>query len=183
MTILWIILIIVVAIIIYFFFEYNTLIRSRNKVEEAFSTMDVYLKRRWDMIPNLVEIVKGYATHESQTLEEIAKLRTGSYNDFNDSQKVDVNQKLSEGITKLLAIVERYPDLKANDNFKQLSSELSIVEADITNARKYYNATVRELNNEIEMFPSNLVANMFHFEKAKMFEIASEERNNVNIKF
>ena len=117
MNILWIILIIVVVIIFFFFFEYNALIKSRNRVEEAFYTMDVYLKRRWDMIPNLVEIVKGYATHESQTLEEITKLRTGSYSDFNNSQKVDVNQKLSANINKLLAVAEQYPELKASDNF------------------------------------------------------------------
>ncbi len=180
---LYIIIGIIVLIALYVFSTYNGLIKTRNLVEEAFSTMDVYLKKRWDLIPNLVEVVKGYAAHEKETLEQVTSLRTNSYDDMSMEQKISVNEQVSQGISKLLAVAENYPDLKASQNFSDLSKELSNVENDIANSRKYYNGTVRNLNNKVQMFPSNIIANIFNFKAAKMFEIVAEERNNVKVDF
>lgn len=181
-------LIIIIVIIIILFaiiwVNYNSLVDLKNKVEESFSTMDVYLKKRWDLIPNLVETVKGYCKQEQNTLTEVTKLRSKSYGNLSDDEKVDVNAKLTEGIQKLLAVAENYPELKSNENFINLSQNLNKVEDDIANARKYYNGTVRNYNNKVEMFPSNIIASMFHFEKRKMYEITDEkERENVKVQF
>ena len=183
MTWLWIVLGIVVLLLIYVFATYNSLVGLRNRVEEAFSTMDVYLKKRWDLIPNIVETVKGYAKHEKDTLEEVVSLRNGAYDKMSTDDKVEVNNKLSQGITKLMAIAEAYPDLKANENFKDLSSQLAKVEEDIANARKYYNGAARIMNDKVAMFPSNIIANMFGFKKQKMFEANENERENVKVEF
>ena len=182
MSWLYIVLGIVVLILIYVFVTYNSLIKLRNRVEEAFSTMDVYLKKRWDLIPNIVETVKGYAKHEKDTLNEIVELRNGAYEKMNTSDKVEVNNKLSQSITKLMALAEAYPDLKANENFKDLSNQLSKVEEDIANARKYYNGSVRLYNNKVEMFPSNVIAKLFGYKPKEMFEATKEERENVKVK-
>lgn len=180
----WIIVaVIIVLLVIYLISTYNALVRLRNSVREAFSTMDVYLKKRWDLIPNLVETVKGYAKHEKQTLEGVIKLRNGAYDSMTPEEKISANQELSRGITKIMALAENYPDLKANDNFKDLSNQLTKVEEDIANSRKYYNAVVRNYNDKIEMFPSNLVAKIFGFKLEKMFEIIEEERENVKVQF
>ncbi len=183
MSWLYIVLGIVVLILIYVFVTYNSLIKLRNRVEEAFSTMDVYLKKRWDLIPNIVETVKGYAKHEKDTLNEIVELRNGAYEKMNTSDKVEVNNKLSQSITKLMALAEAYPDLKANENFKDLSNQLSRVEEDIANARKYYNGAVRIMNDKVQMFPSNLIASMLGFKKQPMFEANEVERENVKVEF
>ena len=183
MTWLWIVLGIVVLLLIYVFATYNSLVGLRNRVEEAFSTMDVYLKKRWDLIPNIVETVKGYAKHEKDTLEEVVSLRNGAYDKMSTDDKVEVNNKLSQGITKLMAIAEAYPDLKANENFKDLSGQLAKVEEDIANARKYYNGAARIMNDKVAMFPSNIIANMFGFKKQKMFEANENERENVKVEF
>ena len=168
----WIIVaVVLVLLIIYIISTYNTLVRLRNSVRESFSTMDVYLKKRWDLIPNLVETVKGYAKHEKETLEGVIKLRNGAYDSMSHEEKINANQELSRGITKIMALAENYPELKANTNFTDLSNQLSKVEEDIANARKYYNAVVRRFNDKVEMFPSNLVAKMFVFKLEKMFEI------------
>ena len=137
-------------------------------MNEAFSTMDVYIKKRWDLIPNLVEIVKGYATHEKETLQKIVELRNTSYNQMSTSEKVDVNNQLSSGISKLMAFAENYPDLKANENFKELSEQLEKVEEDIANSRKYYNGSVKAFNNLVQMFPSNIIASMFGYTEQKI---------------
>lgn len=179
-----IVIIVIIAIILcWMFLTYNSLVQKRNKVEESFSTMDVYLKKRYDLIPNLVATVKGYAKHESETLEKICELRGKSYSDLSQNEKVDLNNKITNEIPKVLAVAEQYPDLKANANFLDLSSQLKTAEEDIANARKYYNATVRELNNEVQMFPSNIVASIFGFKTAKMFEAAAAERENVKVEF
>ena len=180
---LWIVVGIIVLLLIYVFATYNSLVKLRNRVEEAFSTMDVYLKKRWDLIPNIVETVKGYAKHEKDTLNEIVSLRNGAYDKMSTDDKVEVNNKLSEGITKLMAIAEAYPDLKANENFKDLSGQLAKVEEDIANARKYYNGAARIMNDKVAMFPSNIIANMFGFKKQKMFEANENERENVKVEF
>ena len=178
-----IIVAIVLVILFYVLTTYNGLVGSKNIVDEAFSTMDVYLKKRWDLIPNLVETVKGYAKHESETLEKVIALRNGAYNNMSVDEKMEVNKQLSRGISKLIAVAESYPDLKANQNFTDLSKELSKIEEDIANSRKYYNGTVRNFNNKVMMFPGNIVANLFGFKKANMFEAAEEEKKNVKVEF
>ena len=177
----YIIIGIVVVLLLLVLITYNSLVKLNNKVVEAFSTMDVYLKKRWDLIPNIVEAVKGYAKHEESTLEEVINLRNNSYDKMNTNDKVDVNNKLSLGINKLMAVAEGYPDLKASDNFRDLSSQLTKVEDDIANARKYYNGTVRIFNNKVQMFPSNMVAFMFGYKAKKMFEANESERENVKV--
>ena len=177
------ILIIIVLILLYAFSLYNSLVKLNNKVKEAFATMDVYLKKRWDLIPNIVETVKGYAKHEKETLEEIVNLRSKAYDSMPEDEKIKANQELSNGISKLLAVVENYPDLKASDNFKDLSTQLSNVEEEIANARKNYNGVVKDFNNKVEVFPNNIISNIFGFKPKTMFEISSNERENVKVEF
>ena len=175
--------VVVAIILIYIFVTYNSLIGLRNSVEEAFSTMDVYLKKRWDLIPNLVETVKGYASHEKETLEEVIRLRNSAYSNMSDDEKIKTNEQLSNGINKIMMLAENYPDLKANQNFMDLSNELTKVEEDIANSRKYYNAVVKNYNNKVQMLPSNIVASLFRFKTKKMFEAAASERENVKVSF
>ena len=181
--VIYIIIGIIVLIALYVLTTYNSLVKIKNRVSEAFSTMDVYLKKRWDLIPNLVETVKGYAKHEESVLEEVTKLRTASYDSMSDKEKVEVNQKLSQNISKLIAIGEAYPELKANENFNNLSNQLSKIEEDIANSRKYYNANVRTMNDKVQMFPSNIVANILGFKTQEMFEIDETQRENVKVQF
>ena len=180
---LYIIIAIVVLLVIYVLSQYNSFVKLKNAVKEAFSTMDVYLKKRWDLIPNLVETVKGYAKHEKETFEKIVQARNLSYDKMSETEKIEANQTITSGLSKLIAIAENYPELKANDNFTQLMAELSKIEEDIANSRKYYNGVVKEMNTKIEMFPSNIVAGIFGFKQSKMFETSEEERNNVKVSF
>ncbi len=180
---LYIIIAIIVIILIALLVTYNSFIKLNNKVKEAFSTMDVYLKKRWDLIPNIVETVKGYAKHEQDTLKEIVELRNSSYDKMSDHEKIKTNEQISSDISKIMAIAEAYPDLKASENFKDLSKQLAKVEEDIANARKYYNGTVRIYNNKIEMFPSNIIAKIFGYKSKNMFETSKAERENVKIEF
>lgn len=174
---------IVVLLALFVLTIYNKIVRQNNMVKEAFSTMDVYLKKRWDLIPNLVETVKGYTKHESESLEKIVKLRSASYDSLSSEDKIKTNKELSNAITKVLAVAENYPDLKANTNFINLSNELSHVEEDIANSRKYYNAVVRSFNNLVEVFPNNIVAGIFSFKAKSMFEIDASNRENVKVEF
>ena len=178
---LYIIVGVIVLLFIYVLITYNEFVKKNNIVKEAFSTMDVYLKKRWDLIPNLVEVVKGYAKHEKETFNEITTLRTNSYDEMSMSKKIDVNEQLTQGISKIMAILENYPELKASENFLQLSKDLTQIEDEIANSRKYYNGSVRILNTKIQMFPSNIVAGMFGFKQANMFEANAEEKNNVKV--
>ena len=180
---LFIVIAIVVVLLLLVLSTYNSLVRLNNRVEEAFSTMDVYLKKRWDLIPNIVETVKGYAKHEKETLEGVINLRNGAYDKMSDDEKVEANNELSRGITKIMALAESYPDLKANENFKDLSKELSKIEEDIANSRKYYNGSVRDFNNKVQVFPNNIFASMFGFTKKKMYEAQEAERENVKVQF
>lgn len=180
---LWILIAVIVVIVLWIVSTYNSLVGLRNTCKEAFSTMDVYLKKRWDLIPNLVETVKGYAKHEKDTLQEVISLRNTPYESMSDDEKVKTNQKLSQSVTKIMALAESYPELKANENFKELSKDLSKIEEDIANSRKYYNGTVRTYNDKIEMVPSNIVAGIFGFKTRTMFEVDAAERENVKIKF
>lgn len=178
---IYIIIAIIVLIVIYALALYNSFVKLNNKVKEAFSTMDVYLKKRWDLIPNIVEIVKGYAKHEKDTLKEVVELRNSTYDKMSDEEKIKTNEQLSSGINKIMALAEAYPDLKANENFKDLSKQLTKVEDDITNSRKYYNGVVRIYNNKVEMFPSNIFAELFGYKSKAMFEASANERENVKV--
>lgn len=163
---------------------YNRLVGLRNQVEEAFSTMDVYLKKRHDLIPNLVETVKGYAKHEKETLENVIKARNQAVNATTLDDKVAAENAVSGMIGRLFALAEAYPDLKANTNFQELMGQLKSVEEDIANSRKYFNGTTRQFNTSIEVFPANLIAGMFNFTKKPLFEVEDEtERQNVKVSF
>lgn len=164
---------------------YNGLIRLRNEVKNAWSQIDVQLKRRYDLIPNLVETVKGYMTHERETLEAVVKARqqainvTGSIED-----RAKVENALSQTLRQLFAVAEAYPDLKANQNFLALQEELTSTENKIGFARQYFNDAVLRLNNKIEMFPSNIIAGMFNFAREQFFQVeAPEERQAVKVSF
>lgn len=175
-------LIVIAILVVLVAGAYNGLVSSRNKVKDQWSQIDVQLKKRADLIPNIVETVKGYAKHEKSTLKEIIELRNSTYDNMSANEKVDVNNKLSQGINKLMAIAEAYPDLKANENFKDLSQQLTKVEDDIANSRKYYNGAVRIFNDKVQMFPSNIVAGILGFKEQKMFEASENERENVQVK-
>ena len=172
---------IALILLIYIITTYNKLIKLRHIVEEAFSTMDVYLKKRWDLVPNLVEIVKGYAKHEKDIFEKISELRANTYQNMSMNNKVNINNQIEDGIFKILLISEQYPELKANQNFLDLSKELTQIEDDIANSRKYYNGSVRIFNTEIQVFPNNILAKIFGFKEENMFESKSEEKNNVKV--
>lgn len=180
----WIILIVVVVLLLlYVVSVYNGLIRLRNKVDDQASQIDVQLKRRFDLIPNLVETVKGYTKHEKETLEGVVNARN-AYNtagSLEDQLKAD--GELTKAMNKLFALAEAYPDLKANENFMNLQNELTAIEEKIVYSRQFYNDSVLKLNNKIEMFPSNIVAGMFNFKKRQFFEASAEERQNVQVKF
>ena len=163
---------------------YNSFIKLKNSCEEAFSTMDVYMKKRFDLIPNLVETVKGYASHEKETLEKVMAARNGVQSAATVEEKMAQENVLTGTLKSLFAVAEAYPDLKANTNFLDLQNQLNLVEEDIENSRKYYNAVVKQFNTKCEVFPSNLIAGIFHFEKKPMFEVeAQEERQNVKVSF
>ena len=174
---------ILILLIGYIISTYNRLVSNKNSLDESFSTMDVYLKKRWDLIPNLVETVTGYAKHEKNLFKEVTELRSKSYQDLSLDEKNEINKKLTTTLNKLIAVAENYPELKANENFLDLSHELKNTEQDIANARKYYNANVKVYNNQVMIFPSNIIAKIFKFEKASMFEIEETERQNVKVEF
>ncbi len=180
---LYIMIAILAAVLLYVFTVYNSFVKLNNKLKEAFSTMDVYLKKRWDLIPNIVETVKGYAAHEKDTLKEVIELRNNTYDKMSDDEKIKANEQLSDQISKIIALAESYPDLKANENFRDLSNQLAKVEEDIANARKYYNGVVRMFNDKVEMFPSNIIANLFGYRSKSMFEAVANERENVKVEF
>lgn len=181
---LLIILIIIAIIIIWPVTTYNSFIRGRNNIDEAFSTMDVYLKKRFDLIPNLVETVKGYATHEKETLQAVVAARSQIQSAGSDAERLKAEGELTGTLRSLFAVAESYPDLKANAGFLDLQGQLKAVEEDIANSRKYYNGCVKAFNNKCQMFPSSILAGMFHFEPRTMFEVSSEEeRENVKVEF
>ncbi len=179
-------ILIIVAIIIvlamFVILTYNSLVESRNMVKEAFATMDVYLKKRWDLVPNLVETVKGYSKHESETLEKVIEAR-GNYTQMSRQEKVDSDNIIKGEVAKLIALSESYPDLKANQNFVDLSRQLVKLEDDIENSRKYYNGTVKNYNLKVLTIPTNIIASMFGFKEEKMFEAVDAERENVKVSF
>ncbi len=180
----WGILLIVVAVIaLYVIKVYNGLISWRNKVDDQFSQIDVQLKKRFDLVPNLVETVKGYTKHEKETLEGVIKARNSYVSADNMEDQLKADSELTKGLSKLFALAEAYPDLKANENFTKLQTELSAIEEKISYARQFYNDAVLTYNNKIQMFPSNLVAAMFGFTKKEFFQAGAEERENVKVEF
>ena len=178
---LYIFIAIIIFLFVYILVTYNNLIKLNNIVKEAFSTMDVYLKKRWDLIPNLVEVVKGYAKHEKDVLNQITTIRTNNYQNMSIDKKLNINEQLTQGISKIIAISESYPDLKASQNFLELNRDLTKVENEIANSRKYYNGSVRIFNTKIQVFPNNIIAKLFNFKEANMFEANSDEKNNVKV--
>ena len=183
MTVLIIIAVVVVAILGFVVSTYNGLVGLRNKVKDQFSQIDVQLKKRADLIPNLVETVKGYSKHESETLEKVIQARNTYLSAGTPDEKMKSSGELSQAISKLFALAESYPDLKANTNFLDLQTQLKEIEDKISYARQFYNDAVLMFNNKIEMFPSNIIAGMFHFTKEAFFEASEEERKNVEVKF
>ena len=183
MNIYYYVFIIMGIIILYGFITYNGFIKLINQVEEAYSTMDIYLKKRWDLLPNLVDVVKGYAKHEKETLSKIVELRNSikSYDSLDENEKITTNKKINTEVNRLMAIVEDYPELKANSNFLELQKELSNIEDEIAQSRKYYNAVVRNYNNKVATIPSNLIAKLFNFSKKNMYEIKNSEKNDVKV--
>ena len=178
-----VLLIIVVIIVFYVMSTYNGFVVARNKVKDQFSQIDVQLKRRFDLIPNLVETVKGYAKHESETLEKVIQARNNYASAKNEADKLQASKELSSGIANIFALAESYPDLKANTNFVELQNQLKDVEEKISYARQFYNDSVIMYNNIVEMFPSNLLASIFGFKKEAFFEADEKERENVQVKF
>lgn len=163
---------------------YNKLVKRKISVEEAFSTMDVYLKKRFDLIPNLVETVKGYAKHEESTLSGVISLRNKDYGSMTAEEKLAHSEAVSRAVPKIMALAESYPELKANQNFMELSARLEAVEDDIASARRYYNGAVKQYNMAVQTVPTNIIAGMFHFGTKPMFEVDNEEeRQNVQVKF
>lgn len=163
---------------------YNKLVKQKVTVEEAFSTMDVYLKKRFDLIPNLVETVKGYAKHESETLSAVIAQRGKNYDSMTPEEKIESGAVISQMVPNIMALAESYPDLKANQNFMNLSNQLEAVEEDIANSRKYYNGAVKRYNMSVQTIPSNIIAGLFHFEQKPMYEVENvAERQNVQVKF
>lgn len=181
----WIIPLVIIAVVaVWFIGTYNGFIQLKNKVEEAFSTMDVYLVKRYDLIPNLVETVKGYAKHESQTLENVIKARNAAIGAVTPAEKIESENQLSGVLTKFMALSESYPELKANTNFIDLQNQLQSMEGEIANARKYYNGVVKQYNTKVQTIPSNIVAGLCNFEKQPLFVVKDEtQRENVKVQF
>ncbi|MBD3248027.1 LemA family protein [Candidatus Falkowbacteria bacterium] len=184
--IIWIILAVIVIAVLYVIGVYNGLIRLKNRTDEAWSDIDVQLKRRYDLIPNLVNTVKGYAEHEKDTLERVINARNRAMSVSGDDSKAksEAENQLTGALKSIFALSESYPDLKANQNFLELQRELSDTENKIQAARRFYNGNVRDLNTKIQIFPSNIIANMLGFKNREFFEVENEEeRKNVDVSF
>lgn len=162
---------------------YNALIKLRNKVDEGWSDIDTQLKRRYDLIPNLVETVKGYASHEKDTLQKVTEARTKAMNAKGVQDKQQAENMLTGALKTIFALAENYPDLKANQNFLELQKTLTEIEENIQLSRRYYNATVRDFNTKLQVFPNNLIAAPLGFKKRDFFQIDEEEKKNIKVSF
>jgi len=182
-TILWVILAVIAVIILWLIVVYNSLIRLKNRTNEAWSDIDVQLKRRYDLIPNLVETVKGYAKHERELFENVTKARTSAMQATGAADKAKAENMLSQTLKSLFAVAENYPDLKASQNFLKLQDELSDTENKIQASRRFYNGNSRDFNIKIQVFPNNLIANTLGFKKYEFFEAEGGEREAVKVKF
>lgn len=176
MTILYVVLGIFAALVVWVIFGYNRLVALTNRAEEAWSDIDVQLKRRYDLIPNLVETVKGYMTHEAGTLEKVTAARTAAMGATTVAQHAEAENMLTGALKSLFAVSEAYPDLKANTNFLELQRELTDTENKIQAARRFYNTVVQDLQNALEQFPSNIVGNMFGFKTRDFFTLSESEQ-------
>ena len=185
MSTLYIIIAVAVALVLYLVFKYNGFISLKTRTQEAWADIDVQLKRRYDLIPNLVNTVKGYATHESGTFEKITEARSKAMQAGTPAEKGEAENMLTGTLKSLFAISEAYPELKANTNFLQLQAELSDTENKIQASRRFYNGNVRDLNVAIQSFPGNVIAGMFSFTKMEFFELeeGSEQKEPVAVKF
>lgn len=186
MSTTWIILGIIVVLAFMVIGLYNSLIRLKNRVDEAWADIDVQLKRRHDLIPNLVEIVKGYAAHEKETLDRVIQARNTAIqaqSGGNPAELEKAENMLSSTLKSIFALAEAYPDLKANTNFLELQRELSDTENKIQASRRFYNTNVRDFNTKVQVFPTNLIANMLGFKNREFFEAASDEKENVKVQF
>lgn len=186
MSILYIILIILAVVILWVIFVYNKFIRLINRTKEAWADIDVQLKRRYDLIPNLINTVKGYAAHESQTFTKVTEMRTKAMQAGGLKEKGEAENMLTDALKSLFAVSENYPDLKANENFMELQRELSDTENKIQAARRFYNTNVRDLNTGLESFPQNIIGSTFKFAKQSFFELGENEqvaKDPVEVKF
>ncbi len=186
MTLLYIVLGIVVLVVLWAVFSYNSFVRLVNRTKEAWADIDVQLKRRYDLIPNLIETVKGYATHEKETLTQVTEMRTVAMGATGVAAQAEAENMLTGALKSLFAVSENYPDLKANTNFLELQRELSDTENKIQAARRFYNGNVRDLNTALESFPGNQIGNMFNFKKMEFFELGEGEaaaREPVKVQF
>jgi len=179
----WAIIIIAGAAVLWLIFIFNSLVLLKNRVQEAFSDIDVQLKRRHDLIPNLIETVKGYAKHESGLLEKVTLARAAAINAQGIDAKGQAENALSQTLKSIFAVAENYPDLKASQNFLQLQDELSDTENKIQASRRFYNGNVRDFNIKIEVFPNNLIVNLLGFKKFDFFQAEAEEQKNIEVKF
>jgi LemA protein len=183
MEILWVIPILIVLIIGWLIMVYNDLITSRNRVDEAWSDIDVQLKRRYDLIPNLMETVKGYASHENQVFTKVTEARSQAMQAQGAEEKGKAENMLSGALKSLFAVAESYPDLKASTNFLQLQDELSDTENKIQASRRFYNGNVRDFNTKIQVFPTNIIVGLLGFKKYEFFQIGEEEKAVPQVKF
>jgi LemA protein len=175
--------VIVLLLALWFFFSYNGLVRTRNRIDNAWSQIDVQLRRRYDLIPNLVETVKGYAAHERGVLEAVTQARANAINAQGPAQQGQAENVLSGALKSLFAVSENYPDLKANQNFLNLQEELTSTEDRVAYARQFYNDSVLNYNNKIQSLPTNILAGMFNFEKREYFEAEPEATGPVKVQF
>jgi len=183
-TIAIVVLVVVVLLVLWLIGVYNSLVKLKNRVKEAWSDIDVQLKRRYDLIPNLVETVKGYMTHERETLTKVTEARAAAMSAKGIEAKGKAENMLSDTLKSLFALSENYPDLKASQNFLQLQDEISDTENKIQASRRFYNGQVRDFNTKIEVFPNNIVAGMMKFKAWEFFEVErEEEKENVKVKF
>lgn len=180
----FLVLIVILVLIVFFVIGlYNALIRLKNRIKEAFAGIDVQLKKRYDLIPNLVAAVKQYTEHEKNTLEKLTELRSMAISsEVSMDEKMEINNEISGVMKGLMVSVENYPDLKASDNFLQLQRSLNEVEEQLSAARRFFNSAVRQYNDAIMVFPSNMIAGMFNMRSEKMFEVTSDEKKNVDVK-
>lgn len=179
----WILIGIIAILIIFVWSLYNGLVRVRNQTRNAWAQIDVQLKRRADLIPNLVKTVKGYAKHEKSVLSDVTNARSQLMQAEGASKKAEADNMLSDTLKSLFAVAEAYPDLKANQNFMQLQEELSSTENKVAYARQHYNDMVMKFNNKVEIFPNNVLAGMLNFTKQEQFQVSEADRKNVDINF
>jgi LemA protein len=183
MTTLWIVLGVIAVLVIWLISVYNGLIKLRNRTDEAWSDIDVQLKRRYDLIPNLVSAVKGYAKHEQETFQKVIDARTMAMSAKSVEEKGKAENMLSNTLKSIFALAEAYPDLKANQNFMQLQTELADTENKLESSRRFYNGNVRDFNTKIQVFPNNFLAGMLGFKKYDFFQVNEEEKQNVKVEF